>query len=51
MEQKTERHLHEAATPAIVVQNLNELARIFCSEYEGRSHVDDLYAALRQYNS
>lgn len=51
MQQQTERYLPEAPTQAVVVQNLDELAMILCFEPEARSHVDDLYSTLRQYDS
>lgn len=51
MQQKTERYLPEAPTQAVMVRSLDELAMILCFEPEARSHVDDLYATLRQYDS
>lgn len=51
MQQETDHRLPEAPAPGIVVQNLDELAMLICSEDEVRCHVDDLYATLRQHDS
>lgn len=51
MQQQTGRYLPEAPAQAVMVKNLDELAMILCFESEARSHVDDLYSTLRQYDS